>query len=461
MTGSDMAEVLFLNYYFPPTGGAPAQRALKFLRYLPAHGYKSAVITGPGQSHNQWTPQDRSLGGEISEGTPILRVPTPVPEEKQWAAGARRWLGLESAFSKWWISEARGLGDQVLASRKVRLICASMSPFESAEVAAGLSLKWGVPWVADLRDPWAIDEIHIVPTAIHRWASQRRMRQLLSTASLIVMNTPEATAVLRKAFPEFRDKRLVTITNGFEPEDFAHIPDQPRNPKFTIVHTGSFFTDSGLLLRRRRQLYEGLGGAIRGVDIATRSPLVLYEAIQRWCCEDPTVKDNLEIVFAGTDPLAELQGRVDEKLLRLTRVAGYVPRKESLRLVKSADLLFLPMHNVPVGMRATTIPSKLYEYMASGRPILAAVPEGDAKDYLVRAGTAMVCSPDDCDGMKASLQAACNGWKRNEPAPRLNEEFVATFHRQGLSARLAQEFDAVLGTLPMARHQSEQLLAPA
>ena len=51
-------------------------------------------------------------------------------------------------------------------------------------------------------------------------------------------------------------------------------------------------------------------------------------------------------------------------------------------MIRAADLLLLPMHDLPNGNRARLVPCKTYEYLASGRPILAALPEGDARDLL-------------------------------------------------------------------------------
>src|SRR5205823_1977284 len=85
------------------------------------------------------------------------------------------------------------------------------------------------------------------------------------------------------------------------------------------------------------------------------------------------------------------------------RFSGYVSHHESVELIRTADLLFLPMHNLPAGKRSRIVPGKTYEYMATGRPILAAVPEGDARDYLEKSGTAFICKPDDVDHMVRHL----------------------------------------------------------
>jgi len=441
-----MKGVLFISYYFPPIGGAPAQRSLKFARFLPEERYHPIVLTGPGTWHNEWTPHDPTLLKELPATVPVYRVQTPVPPPgKKLLRRAERWLALSGPFARWWIRSATQMGDSVLTSEDVKLIYASMSPFESAEVAAYLSQKYSIPWVADLRDPWAIDEIRVFPSLLHKRIALSKMHRLLSSAAVIVMNTPEATACLKRNFPAFEGKRIVTITNGFDPEDFDGACPPQTNGKFTIVHAGSFLTDSGLLHRRRRWLYEGLGGAVPGVDIATRSHLVLFEAIHRWCILDPSVRENLQIVFAGNAPHSDNSCPEEKSVLPLTRFAGYLPRDESLGLVRAADLLFLAMHNLPAGWRSTSAPSKMYEYMASGRPILAAVPDGDARDFLAQTGTAFLCRPDDCEGMIQVLSRVYDWWKTRKQPPPVNRQFLRAFERQNLTRMLAREFDAALG----------------
>lgn len=441
-----MTRVLFISYYFPPTGGAPAQRSLKFARYLPGEGYFPIILTGPGISHDKWTPHDASLIKELPPTVPIYRIQDPVPRQGgKLLRRAERWLGLSSPFSRWWIRSATQLGERALVAEDAKLIYATMSPFESANVAAYLSQKHRIPWVADLRDPWAIDEIQVYPSVIHRAMELGKMRRLLSSAAAIIMNTPEATSLLKRTFPSFQGKCIVTITNGFDLEDLNGVSLPQTKRKFTIVHTGSFLTDSGLLLRRRRRFYEGLGGAVPGVDIATRSHLLLFEAIHRWCVLDPSVKENLQIVFAGNSPPIEASNLEEKGVLTFTHFAGYLPREKSVGLVRTADLLFLAMHNLPAGRRSTTVPSKMFEYMASGRPILAAVPDGDAKDFLATAGTAFICRPDDVDGMVQALIQAYDTWKMGKQPPPPNWDFLRAFERGTLTRFLAREFDAALG----------------
>jgi glycosyltransferase involved in cell wall biosynthesis len=102
------------------------------------------------------------------------------------------------------------------------------------------------------------------------------------------------------------------------------------------------------------------------------------------------------------------------------------------------------MHNLAPGVRATIVPGKTYEYLASGTPILAAVPDGDARDLLGEAGNAMLCRPDDVEGMaRALLEALARHRKRVPPDPPARN-VVERFDYRGLTAQLGSVFDDVL-----------------
>ena len=217
-----MTNILFIAYYFPPIGGVAVQRSLKFIRYLPQEGYLPLVITGPaGPSDGWWTPYDPTLLDEIPSNIPIHRVNNSLPfPKKGWWHRINRWVGLHRSFSESWIPSATKLSEEVCHKENPRLIFATMSPFESANIAVYLSNKLRIPWVADLRDPWALGELRIYPTFVHRNIELKRMGKLLSSASIIVMNTPEAASSLKINFPDLSDNNIVTITNGYDDDDF-------------------------------------------------------------------------------------------------------------------------------------------------------------------------------------------------------------------------------------------------
>src|SRR5919201_1915929 len=162
-----MRRILFLAYHFPPVGGGGVQRNSKFVRYLRDFGYEPVVVTGPGGAAGRWTPDDPTLGGDVPDGVEVHRVTGPEPA---------------------------GAGD-------VALVSPSLEPYRStALAAAALAEALDRPWVADLQDPWALDEMRIYPSDLHRRRELRWMRAALESADAIVMNTPEAAQRVRGRF---------------------------------------------------------------------------------------------------------------------------------------------------------------------------------------------------------------------------------------------------------------------
>jgi glycosyltransferase involved in cell wall biosynthesis len=113
-------------------------------------------------------------------------------------------------------------------------------------------------------------------------------------------------------------------------------------------------------------------------------------------------------------------------------------------LLRNADLLFLPLHKLPAGERSRIVPGKTYEYLAAKRPILAAVPEGDARDFVVASGLGNVCAPDDVDAMAAILRGRFEekrAGRQPTPGP---AAFYQQFERLEITAKLARGLESVI-----------------
>ena len=429
-------DVLFIAYYFPPAGGSGVQRSSKFVRYLPEHGFRPVVVTGPGSDNGRWTPPDPSLEDDVAEDVPVLRLPGPVPGDGAGLAWrARRFLRFATPFDRWWSDGATRLGRQ---QPDVSLVYASMSPFSTAPAASRLARELGVPWVADLRDPWALDEHFVYPSAIHWQLERRRMGTLLDTAAAIVLPTPGTHERVDRFFPELAG-RTVEIWNGFDPADFAGPQPERRDDVFHLVHAGYFYGDVG-----RRRLRRLLGGSDLDIDLRPHSPDFLLAALERLVERHPELRDRIRVHLAGPLTVREEEALERSRCRDLVEAHGYLPHEESLGLVRSADALFLPLHRLPRGGRSTIMPAKLYEYLASGRPILAAVPEGDARDMLEGADWTVICAPDDVEGMCQGLLSLLDRMaaRRGKQADR--RELLPLLERPHLAAELAKTFDGVL-----------------
>ena len=438
-----MRRVLFVAHHFPPIGGGGVQRAIKFVRYLPEHGYEPVVLTGSAGTFAEWTPADATMLAEVPPATEVVRVPGPEPAP---STGPRRrverLLGVAAPFDRWWVDGAVAAGRDT----DVELVLAELVPYATSAIGMRLARALHVPWVADLQDPWALDEMWHYPSALHRLADRRRMRHALGDAAAVVMNTPEAVVRVRRAFPELASRLVASVPNGFDAEDFAGEEPARGDDRFRIVHSGYLHTDLGLRHRRTRRLRRLLGGMpVPAVDFLTRSHVYLLEAVDRLVVAEPSLADVLEVHLVGALSDAD---RCVAARSPVVRLHGYQPHAEAVELVRSADLLFLPMHDLPAGMRAGLVPGKAYEYLGSGRPILAAVPDGDARELLLEAGNARVCRPSDVAGLATAIRAELERWRAGVPPPAPRPEVIARYERRRQAGALAAVLNEVLGVAP-------------
>lgn len=434
--------VVMLAYHFPPLGGGGVQRNAAFARELPELGYELLVITGSGTASGRWTPADLGLLDEAGDSIDVWRVPEPrAPAQTSWRRRLDAVLMLRTDFERDWTREVMAL--QPKLQERVDLIYASLVPYELAETAARLAAAVGKPWVADLQDAWALDEMWLYPTGLHRRRDLARMTRVLRSAAAIVMNTPEAVARLRSWLPELADKHVVVIPNGFDPALFEG-PPPPRDDDgrtFRIVHAGYLHTELGTQIRRTARLRRLLGGMAIPIDILTRSHVYLIEALERLRSKDPELHSRIEVQLAGV--LSDTDRAVAQRSSSIV-LRGYLSHRDSAALVRSADLLFLPMHKLPAGTRAGLVPGKTYEYLASGRPILAAVPEGDARDLLARASNTFLTSPDDVSAMAAIIEERVREWASGRQPEPPDVALIADFRHAELTKSLAALFDQVL-----------------
>jgi glycosyltransferase involved in cell wall biosynthesis len=456
MRASGHRRVLLLAYHFPPVGGAGAQRALHLVRHLDELGFEPIVVTSRGDRDGRFNPRDEALSLGLPARTRVLRVPGLEPHVAHgagWRVRGERLTGMPDSRTRWWIRGTLRAAAQINGG--IDLIHAFLEPYETAFAASRLARRFGVPWIADLQDPWALDETRVHITHIHRLQDRWRMQRVLRTASTIVMNTPEAACALGEELPGLVGKPLACVPNGFDAAEWRG-PDPVREAGvLRIVHTGTLHTEVGLAHRRSAHARRLLGGRVAPVDMLTRSHVFLLEAVESLMASRPDLTGRLEILLAGVLTPADLEVAARYPFVR---PLGFRPHHETVNLIRSADLLFLPMHDLPAGRRARLVPCKTYEYLASGRPILAAVPDGDARDLLAGQPGVHLCRPAEVAEMGRVVAALMAG-DRQQSVDRLPR--LARYERGALAAELAGLYRAVLpASTPSLRTAARSSLPP-
>jgi glycosyltransferase involved in cell wall biosynthesis len=309
-------------------------------------------------------------------------------------------------------------------------IYATGFPWTSLIIGRDVAAATGRPLIADFRDPWAGEDLfrdHRPP----REEEARLERSVVTRADAVVTVSDTMTRRMRAAYPEIDEAKFQTIENGFDQEDLELAPGAPANGgKFRIVFTGVW--------------KDGY------------NPAPLYDVIDWLRRSRPHVLEGVEVVAAGFAP----GEAVRRGLSAYIKEAGVLPHRDAVALMHSADALFLT--NGDGARQQLAIPVKMYEYLATGRPVIALThPDGDAAKVLRLVGGGIAVPPDDPGALFDLMAASCGS--RTVATPPLNRAALAAYERSNLTRRLADVLDAATVRAPLragtpAPHEAPALL---
>jgi hypothetical protein len=178
--------ILIFAYFFPPLGGAGVQRVVKLAKYLPSLGWEPTIVTV--RARDYWM-LDASLQHDLGSGVRIARTrsltglsllqllaPRAAGRTRGARPSMRRIAGLRR-LAAWtllpdsyvgWVPFALRAGARLLRAQRYDMLMTTSSPDSAHLIGRGLARRFGVPWVADFRDPWTQRLSFAPPTAWHR-----------------------------------------------------------------------------------------------------------------------------------------------------------------------------------------------------------------------------------------------------------------------------------------------------
>ncbi len=408
MTG--MPTVLVIAYYFPPLGGAGVQRTLKFVKYLPEYGWLPHVLT----VQDNASLQDSSLAAEIPAEvsitrTPILRLPPRLP-----------WR-LRNFISRWfllvdeqvgWLPYAVSAGQRIIAeSGDIQAIYSTSAPYTAHLIARHLHRRTQLPWVADFRDPWVENPYIKFPTSLHRRMNEHLEQSIYTEANRVILNTNVARKRYIQKYSDLPATKFITIPNGYDQADLPlSSPVAKTDPVFTIVHLGSLYHKT------------------RSSEYFLRA---LHEAFQAGAL----LPDILRIRFIG-DIDKETKYFVRQfKLSDCIELLGYLPHYQALNYMFAADLLLLIPSYGKGG--ELFVPAKLFEYLASMKPILCLAEPGACADLILQARAGWVVSPTANREIADQLVNLYQQWVAGNLIINPDRDMIASFERRKLTGQLA------------------------
>ena len=432
-----MRRLLVLCYFYPPLGGGGVHRVLGFTRHLPRHGWECTVVCADAQDY--WV-VDESLLARVPSGTEVIRVPggsalSAWLRLRRGALGRRPTRTFEGLrlLSDWWLIPDSYAGwsrrARAAAERRVRRggfdAMLSSSPPDSVHLAArAVHRRFGLPWVADFRDPWVGLHFREPPSAWHRARHAALERAVLEGAD-VVLTASRTHAEGIGGRSGSRPRRVIHLPNGFEPWDGPEAPADPaRAPaagdrdRFQLLFTGTL-----------SQMPDAE---------------VFLEALHDWFARSPEARRRVRARFAGPYETGYEDRSIALGLKGIVEFLGPRPHAETRALQAQADALLLwKPRNYP-----TMVPGKLYEYLDSGRPILAALPGDDEAASLVASAGGEIVALGDRAALASSLERRYREWKTGAAPPSGRPGWLAGHTRARLAERLAGVLDELAGGVP-------------
>jgi glycosyltransferase involved in cell wall biosynthesis len=426
-------KVLIISYYWPPSGGSGVQRWLKFVKYLPQFGWEPFVFTPENPSYSSI---DESLIKDVPPEAEVIKFPIWEPyalfQSMNQVTGGRdktkpadvvsgKQRSLFQRISTWirgnffipdprvfWVRPSAQFLLDFIRDNKITTVITTGPPHSIHLI--GLRVKKKNPsikWIADFRDPWSEWELLEVLklSSVAKQLHKRLEAKVLRHADRIVTITP----FFVNRFEMLSKRKVNLITNGFDHEDFQSL-EIVRPEKFVIRHVG--------------------------IVIQTCNPRPFMKAVLSLMEENPSFRSNVLVDFVGEVHADFKKFVFDEpSLSRVTSFAPAVPHSKLIPLYGTSSLLLL----ILTGYKNAEgyMPGKLFEYIATGIPVLGVGPEnGDAAALLRETHSGEMFDDQRMENIKAYLLENFLRWEKGI-VPKANKG-AEIYSRQSITQKLTQ-----------------------
>jgi glycosyltransferase involved in cell wall biosynthesis len=431
-----LKKVLIITYYWPPSGGAGVQRWLKFSKYLPDYGWEPVILTVD-PDYAFYPQKDIGLLNDVPPGLEVIytKAPTRVSFFYKLLTGKKEIPyggfvnetnpGLIQRIFRFirgnfflpdarvgWNRFAVKRGLEIVKRKEIDTIITTSPPHSTQLIGLKIKQKLNIRWIADLRDPWT--DIYYSGMMYQMFPAKKINRSLelkvLNSADRVIATCNSTRDLFRSKLAKYKPaENILTITNGFDDEDYANLENVIPG-RFVITYLGTF---------------------AHNYDID-----VLLQALENHA-SGATTKVTLCFI-----------GKIDEDIACYLKnqqfisleIIPYVEHKKALGYLagSSALLIVIPSRNKAEEM----IPAKLFEYMASKRPIIAIGPrDGDVAEILRITNSGRIFEKEDFKELGDYISELDEKFKNGEFE--INSISTEKYSRKNLSKEIASVLDSI------------------
>jgi glycosyltransferase involved in cell wall biosynthesis len=405
MTVNDAGlRITFLTHYFPPEVGAPQARLYELAKRLNDAGDTVTVVTG----------MPNYPTGVIQSG---YRGRFAMEERMDGVRVLRRWVFAtpNSGFFKRILNHLSFVLSSLTAIRKVGptdVIFVESPPLPIGLAALVFSRLKNAPYVFNVSDIWPQSAIELGmlrnPIAIR--VAEMLERHFYRKAARVTVPTPGMVA--RLAARGIPREKLVWLTNGVDTDTYRPQPPDPEFARKLGLDGHKVF------------LYAGTHGLAQGLD-------VVLEAAK--------LTDDRDILYVlageGADKAALVAKAASEGITNV-RFLPNQPKSSMPALLNIAYAAIITLK--PLDLFRSALPSKMFESMAVGKPIVASL-WGEAADMVQTAGCGVVAEPGDAPALHAAVEALAEDPGRARKMGDVGRDYVIEhFNRKKIAERLRE-----------------------
>jgi glycosyltransferase involved in cell wall biosynthesis len=369
-----LKKVLIITYYWPPSGGGGVQRWVKFVKYLIEFNIEPIVLTVD-PKYASYAVIDESLKSELPSGIKVFTTKSREPfniykrftSKKEIPFGGfanEENPGITQKISRFirgnfFIPDAR-VGWNLFAYKQaanliekydIKTVITSSPPHSTQLIGLKLKKNYKINWIADLRDPWT--DIYYYKQLYHSSLAvlldKKKEFAVLNNADKIIVVSRSIKNLFADKISSSQRNKINVISNGFDTDDFISNKKNAINNKFTITYTGTLADNYNI------------DGFLKALT----------------CVVDKYGASKIELLFVG-QVSKKYRDIIENSVLSSCCIfKGHVVHKESISFLLYSNALFLAIPDEPQNEGILT--GKLFEYLASRKPIIAVGPvQGDA-----------------------------------------------------------------------------------
>lgn len=432
--------ILIISFIFPPTNAAGVFRISKFVKYWHTLGWRIIVVT---PERIKDTKSDKGLLADIPADVIVYKTKVwepdnlvPASAKAQLTSSANnhretfhsslvillgklfrfivRLLFIPDEKILWYMYSQKTI-DHIVQKHKPDIIFSSAPPPTVHLIARRASKKFSLPWVADFRDEWTLNPFNIYPTPFHRMINRLLEKKVLTDARAIMTISDEMTKDFKQLATTTSTTQFHTVHNGYDEEDFADSAPA-LSETFTITYTGNFY--------------------------GHRNPNNFFRALEHIINTSMIQPQKIRAIFAGANTF-QIENDINfEKISSLISLQSYVAHSQAIKLMRRASVLLLIVSKES-GNRSVT--GKIFEYLASQRPILALVPpEGAAAKILSLSPNSIVCDPINVPSIVDAIYTLYQRWQTGDLRTPNQQSQITRFSRAHLAEQTSDIFTKIL-----------------